>query len=278
MMELKFQIVIEAYRNLELLIMSIAVDRMIDRTYDRQISSRIYVKINQCVLSLLTAVRSFHDQRSQDLTPVSTDENKYIARAKAIFSNIFDNNFDYRVMEAMRNYAQHNQIPIDTFSMRLATVETKAILSSQRETIDPKINLKDLVKNPSVRKKTRDEIIRKDIDWIDMKFSCRKYISCIVKGHNKIRNMISDDLSKSISLIKKADKKYRDSVQVASDAPVVHAYPEDRSDRENIFLGLDVIENLEKMIQLQPSGTQWSSKFVSSEVTSQHPKHPSLTS
>lgn len=238
--------------------------------------TEIYIKLNHQVLSLLTAARSYHDQRPQDLRTISTAENLLIENSDAIFESIFDTSFDYRIMEALRNHAQHHRLPISSYGLRRANVETEAGLSTIRCTIDPKFQLEELSENKKIRKKTRDEIRERNIEWVDSKYTIREYVAGIVNGHNAIRLMLKPLLEQAYSIIRSARESYRGSHEDARDARFVYAYSGSREKIcEEIYLGNEVLENLVRLTKLQPALASFSGLFISTEALNQHPNHPS---
>lgn len=79
--------------------------------------------------------------------------------AEGFFSRIFDTVFEYRVMEAVRNHAQHHRLPITKFYMGQSRVKTENGFSVLRFTLDPEIDLNEIARNEKLNKKIREEII-----------------------------------------------------------------------------------------------------------------------
>lgn len=279
MLELKFHIVIQAYRSFESDLFSLGLDRFLGRKFDRSLVAEIYIRTNQQVLALLTAARAYHDQRPQDLARISAQGKPYREWADREFRRVFDASLDYRVMEALRNYAQHHQLPIDAFSFAGQRVETDVGISALRYTVDPKFNLKSLIENRKTRKKTSAEIEELGLDWIDAKHAVRGYIEGLVEGHNGVRRIVRDEFFRSRVCIEQAVQDFIESSGGKEDGRLVHAYAFDgNSILQEQYLGLDVINNVEEMQALLSGSKSFSSSFISTEVARQHESHPAVAS
>ena len=156
-------------------------------------------------------------------------------------------------------------------------MDTEVGISSKKYTADPKFNLDKLASNPKTRSLTRGEIQRREITWLDAKSAVRDYISGIIEGHNEIRGMIDVELKAAIVRVCESINRYRESDPIASDATHVHAYAEDQTRVDEVYLGEDIIEDLKRLMNLQRSAAGFSSKFVSTEIIRQHPNYPSST-
>ena len=64
-LELKFLVVINSYEDFERRLFEIILAATLHRGLSRSKASDIYIKVNQPVMALLTATRTYHDTRSQ---------------------------------------------------------------------------------------------------------------------------------------------------------------------------------------------------------------------
>ena len=215
-LELKFLVVIILYEDFERRLFEIILAATLHRGLSRSKASDIYIKVNQPVMALLTATRTYHDtQIPKDLGKISTLTDPYTENANAIFNRIFDASFDYRLMEGIRNYAQHHQLPISRFTLGSSRTEGGAGLSASKDTIDPVFDCKRILESDKVRRKTRDEISSLKIDWVDVKFAVRAYVEGIVAGHNAVRSMLMGDVEKASETYEKFQSRYREEVGAA---------------------------------------------------------------
>lgn len=273
--ELKFNILFECYRRLEIEMFEMAFDLTIKDDFSRQISSEIVINLNQNLLSFLTAVRAYHDQRPQDLAAFSTPESPWAEKANGVFHSIFNLIFEYRVMEAVRNHAQHHRLPIERFYTGASRDKTEKSISELRYTIDPEINLIELAKNNKLNKRTREEISELGVEWMDIKLALRRYVSGLAQGHNEVRSMIFDMFEDAKAVYAEFADRYKSRHASDNGAIFVMAYSEPEI-CEPIYLGLDVIAEVDRMYKLHLSAKNLEKRYVSTEIVRYHPKHPSI--
>lgn len=272
--ELKFNILFECYRRLEIEMFEMAFDLSIKNDFNREISSGIVIKLNQNLLSFLTAVRAYHDQRPQDLAAFSTSESPWADKANSVFHEIFKLIFEYRVMEAVRNHAQHHRLPIERFYTGASRSATEKNISELRYSLDPEINLIELAQNMKLNKRTREEISKLGVEWMDLKFAVRRYVSGLAQGHDEVRRMLFDIFEDAKEVYAEFADRYKSRYTLDDGAIFVMAYSEPEIFKP-IYLGADVIAEVDRIYKLHLSTKNLEKRYVSSEVVRCHPKHPS---
>lgn len=274
LLEIKFHIIIEAYRVFESDLFNFVLDDSLSASFERSTETRFLVKTNHLVLSLLTAVRAYHDQRPQDLKAISDDKKRYVEQSNAVFSRIYDDCIDYKIMEGLRNYAQHKQLPIQRFSIGSERTDTRVGISMNCRTVDPKFDLQDVMKD---KKPLREALTAHKLDWVDVKHSVRSYVGCIVRGHNEVRQMLAQEVNRACALIKDAREAYRKTAGDQKGSEIVHAYKmQDAQISSKIYLGEDIICDLKQLMLIQTNGNGFTSRYISTEINSQNPNHPLL--
>lgn len=275
--ELKFNIIFECYRRLEIEMFEMAFDFSIKNDFSRKSNSELVIKLNQNLLSFLTAVRAYHDQRPQDLAVFSTAESPWADQANNVFHRIFNLIFEYRVMEALRNHAQHNRLPIEKFYTGANRNTTKKTVSEICYTLDPEINLIELSENNKLNKNTRDEITELGVEWMDLKLALRRYVSGLAQGHDEVRKMLFDIFEDAKAVYTEYANRYKSRHASDDGAIFVMAYSEPEICK-SIYLGADVIAEVDRMYKLHPSARNLERRYVSTEVVRVHSKHPSTSS
>lgn len=141
--EEKFDLLLGNYLDLELALLEAAAKYMVRpfRDYKTKAAAK-NVNINRRLFNLLASCRAYIDHVPQHLgriVPMSISEN---SSYKDIFVELTKNEYDhalgYRVMEALRNYMQHNDFPIGvTQRMRPMNRGAEAsIMYTHRITLD----------------------------------------------------------------------------------------------------------------------------------------------
>lgn len=271
--EVKFLIIMECYQAIEMNLFRMCFERSIIYSFDRESNTDVTIRVNQDLLSLLTSVRAYHDQRTQDLSVFSGSRDSWPDEVKRVYSKIFDKNFEYRVMEALRNFAQHHQIPVQKFYFGGRRNVSEVGISNVLYTIDPEINLLKIAQNTDMNAKIRREIIDIGIEWIDLKLAVRRYVSGILEGHNEVRSMTLSDLESAKAIYKKFAERYKSSSPFAKDAQIILAYCEPDIGME-VYLGSDLLSEIERVSLLYARPIDLSQQYISTEVVRLHPKHP----
>lgn len=115
--ELLFSAVARTAFEFERFLLTSALEKVFEReSFDTLSGAKFHFNeltsaANIHLLTFLSAVRAYHDQRSSILSS-SCFPREVVVEISKVFSAAFDESFDYRLMEALRNYAQHNRLPI----------------------------------------------------------------------------------------------------------------------------------------------------------------------
>ena len=165
----------------------------------RDISDNLNLKI----LTLLNAVQAYQDQLPQRLKSIQGKLPEIKAKAKLSFNEAYDSSFEYRLMETLRNFSQHNRLPLGGTTISTANLSREAKLSSDtpsrlRVTLNPYFSAKKLLEDGRINKKIRMEILKRDVDKIDAKLFIRLYISKIYECHKLIKDCTEDLLDECI--------------------------------------------------------------------------------
>jgi hypothetical protein len=145
---------------------------------------------NLKIINLLNAAKAFEDQskrRCKDLIPFNPDIESVVSKS---FSSAFDQSLSYRVMYAMRNAAQHHQLPLDGFSIGTKPTPHTIngdVLSMHRQTIDPYFLTDSLVNNREIRASTRTELSDLNQKNLDAKSLVRGYCTQLFLILKKMR-------------------------------------------------------------------------------------------
>lgn len=102
-LEENYDLLLSNYRELELEAISAAFNDMTVKQHAYEDFFEVRTVINRRVVNLLSATRMYLDQYLGNLKKIGIDSNI----AKTLSSEQYDNFFEYRFMEALRNHTQH---------------------------------------------------------------------------------------------------------------------------------------------------------------------------
>ena len=180
-MENRYRIFTDSLREFELEFIKICLDHLFGDLRDESAMRSLFPKANQQCLNVLTSARMYIDQMKRSLKAMEGNIPDLYSDVKAEFSRHYDQEFYFRFMENLRNIIQHSELPISNIKLGLRRVENDTE-SKARYTFDPKINIQKL-NMKKMQAKVRDDIIKNDIKFIDIKRSIRIYASCFHDSH-----------------------------------------------------------------------------------------------
>ncbi|MFW6030221.1 MAG: hypothetical protein ACOCRO_08205, partial [Halanaerobiales bacterium] len=103
-------IVVEAYKNIELAKHEAEIDHILYSHHDYKNFVDARVVLSSPIISYLSSSRFFIDSSRKILKNILSDE-KYNSFGSYV-NEIYDTSEEYRFIEAVRNYVQHNDLPI----------------------------------------------------------------------------------------------------------------------------------------------------------------------
>lgn len=198
-----YEIVISNYIELERQIVSITTTSMIQQSFDYSDFFEVRLGLNIRLINLLTAVRLYVDQLNHKVRECVPDEINAKERVKKFLSNEYDNNLEYRFMEALRNYVQHRGIPVHLIRGKgtWIALDGAGLLEYNFELYSQRSHLED---DGEFKK-----IVLKELeDDIDLKAMTRGYIESISNIHDLIRDLISEPVRKAREIIEHAHTRY----------------------------------------------------------------------
>lgn len=166
--------------------------------------------INRRLGATLSAVRAYIDHTDRVLCKMFDPNGRIRQEFLKVKSTHYDEHFEYRAMETLRNYSQHCDILIHSLTHHLKWVgegENRVLEFSIEPKMVPKYFLDEKDK---IKKNVRDEVATKG-ESISIQAVIRRYISCLGDVHENLRVLLSDDLKTWEELIYEVFKTYENS-------------------------------------------------------------------
>lgn len=193
--------------------------------------------LNRRLMNLLTSVRLYSDRLTDHCCTCLPGETGITERVESLRSTEYETNFDYRFMEALRNYIQHYGTAVHhiTFGGRLihplvnGLVEISSSFSASK---------KMLASDPHFKKQILDEMP----DKVDLVSASRGYIEALSSIQSNVRQIVSKSVNEARSLIQAAMDDYR--AVYRKDLVVLSAYifhEKTKIDEMPLFLNWDDI-------------------------------------
>jgi hypothetical protein len=110
--EQKYEFVITNYLALEKEVLDTTVVTMVREPLDYPDVFEVQQRLNICLANLLTAARLYVDSLNHNVRECVPNVPDAEGTVRKFFSKEYDENKEYRFMEALRNYVQHRGLPI----------------------------------------------------------------------------------------------------------------------------------------------------------------------
>ena len=203
--EEEYEMMISNYIDLEKESLNISISYMVRNCLGYVDSFDARLALNRRLMNLLTSVRLYIDRLAAHCCACLPEERGIKERVELLRSTEYDKNFDYRFMEALRNYIQHYGAPVHQvmFGGRWTTLDN--INSLLEFSLSFSANRKIIASDRNFKKQVLDEMP----DKVNLISALRGYIEALSSIHSNVRQMISKSVDEARSLIQTAINDYR---------------------------------------------------------------------
>lgn len=201
--EEKYELLLSNYIDLEKECVGASTDYMVRNVTDYGGFFDIRLTLNRRIVNLLTSTKLYIDQIQQHVKACMCNDPDIEKKVKLFFSTEYDDNFEYRFMEALRNYVQHRGLAVHSTFMG-----GKLMPHKERDglefTTSPFTHKSEVESDKAFKKQVSNEMP----DKVNLMYAARVYVGAISKAHCDIRNLLTKESEKSRSLISKTIKEY----------------------------------------------------------------------
>jgi hypothetical protein len=202
--EEKYEIVLSNLLDLEKELLSLAAAEILRRPWDYSGFYAVRAVLNVRMVNLLTATKLYLDQLPQHVSkclPTCADANEKI---RSYCSEEYDSRFEYRFMEALRNYVQHRGVPVHSTSHGASWTSHEAD-GSLEYCVDIAAQRIYLEEDGKFKRSVLSEI---SDDVVDLKASARAYIESISTINDRARELIEDTAKQARTTIERSHERY----------------------------------------------------------------------
>lgn len=198
--EQKFEIFLSNYLEMEKEILRLSAEQMVrgEVSYERMFESQM--AMNRMLINLLTTSRLYVDQVLHLTKQICGHEGK--AEVKKMMSAEYDGNFEYRFMEALRNYVQHSGFPVHAISF---PSDLKKGMRNDFVSSFEFSALKEILGEDGTFKAT---VLAECPAKIDLKSTTRSYLESFGRVHDLVRTLIKPFIEVARPKIENAIQKY----------------------------------------------------------------------
>lgn len=197
-----YEILLSSFADLEKEMLNATLSHMMSFSPDYDDFFQLQLSLNIRLVNVLTAARLYLDQLPQYICNCLPLDSTVKDSIKKLRSDEYDAWFEYRFMEALRNYVQHKGIPVHWTS-----------LPSKWTSEDENREMEFSVHMGSAQSVLQDSDFKKSVlaempEKVDLKAATRSYIECLSRIHCAARKMIADCSNTARALMEKAHKQY----------------------------------------------------------------------
>lgn len=184
--EEKYELLLSNYLDLEKECLNVTSDCMVRSSTDYAGFFDIRLAFNRRVVNLLTSTKLYIDQIQQHVKSCIPDSSDIGCDVKKLFSAEYDEFFEYRFMEALRNYVQHRGLAVHSTSLggkwtshkEDGELEFKTRLFTHKTEVDG---------DNAFKRQVLTEMTEK----VDLIHAVRVYVGSISKIHCEIRGLVA---------------------------------------------------------------------------------------
>lgn len=203
--EEKFDILKENYFELESTILTEALREMVTRTFDSiefQILRRLLARR---IANFLSSTRLYLDSLPYHSRVVLKHHEAALSEIIGMPSSEYDRSENYRIAEALRNYAQHRSLPLHGLSVRMKKDMDKNP-SELAYSLSPSLAYVNLHADGKFKAAVLDELRGKDP--IPLKPILRSYTESIGAIHERFRKLASPISESCVAQLTTATKEF----------------------------------------------------------------------
>ena len=158
---------------------------------------------NTRMINLLSACKLYADHLPHHIKQI-VDESS-CEDVKSLFSAQYDFVFEYRFMEALRNYAQHRGFPVHKTSHRTFLTQPVSDESNHVHVLDI-FSQKERLEDDGCFKAG---VLEEMDEEVNLKHVVRRYVECMSAIHEDVRKIIGERISAARELIDSYIERYQ---------------------------------------------------------------------
>ncbi len=194
--EEKYELLLSNYLDLEKECLNITSDYMVRRLKGYEDFFDIRLLFNRKIVNLLTSTKLYIDQIQQHVKACIPFDTEIGDKVKSLFSTEYDNFFEYRFMEALRNYVQHKGLAVHSTTLGGKKIDHEEDWEQEYKTSVFTHKL-EVESDKAFKKQVTNEMPEK----VELIYASRAYIESISKVHCEIRNIIANSVEESRDII-----------------------------------------------------------------------------
>lgn len=260
--EEKINLVIENYSEFEKQLIEDTLEEAIFFNIKwTSIVDRIHT-INRRLVNFLSSCRLYLDQISHNISSLYDSDKIDLVNDKK--SEEYDSNLSYRVMESLRNYVQHRNLPVHNLSLNRKQVE-EIDERMVKHIITPKMDISRLKEDKKFKRSVLKELDEYG-ELVDIKPFVRKYMRSLGSIHKFVRKLFYEDYEIWKNTFNEVIRKYNNESKSKEKSVTVIEIDDSGNVNQEVRLFVDVIKRLEQLMNKNQFLEHYDSYLITSET------------
>jgi hypothetical protein len=260
-LEEKFALLLDNFYEFEIELLKLAEASLIWPVSDHGSSMNDRLKLDRRLVNLLTSCRLYLDQTDHGISTLFGNNSAELTSIKAFKSQLYDNHWGYRFLEALRNHVQHSGLPVHIINYNSARVSEGE--DYFKITVIPQSLVSELAENSSFKSSVLTELRNQGEKKIDLRSPTREYVTCFGKVHDQIRKIIESRLSAGRAQFESALTEYSSIDGEKVMHPCVVKQNEDGTTAERVALFSDFLNHLDSLRKKNKTNRDFTRWFAS---------------
>lgn len=158
--------------------------------------------VNRRVINLLSSARMYIDQIKHSISQLCSPASG--SAPAALFKVQYDQYLEYRVAEALRNFSQHQALPVHIMSWPSAWEEMESESKRLRFGIVPSISIDELLAEGGFKASVLAELQSSGKKQFSLTLIVRQYVESLAVVHEQVRMSIAGQIEQDHEVVLKA--------------------------------------------------------------------------
>jgi hypothetical protein len=268
LIEESFNMLLGNYADFEKTMLEISLEHSIFSTSEYRVFTDHYYEVNRRVLNLLAAGRLYLDHVPHYLTDLLRPNKDVQKVFDAARKAQYDGCLGFRVMEALRNYAQHRELPAHRVSIE-GWNNKHSREHRIKHTVTPYLRVSRLKGDSKFKSQVAEELTQKNQDCIDLKPFIREYISGLGHVHAALRHALKSSQQQWVGIVDETCRRYSETGVESLGGLRAAEFGDDDYPVNSLDIVQDVSKRLQWLQERNGDPVHFQKRSVTSEVKSE---------
>lgn len=263
--EEKFDLVLENYAEYERSLLELTLHQMLYRDLDWSSFRTDIQLVNRRLANLLSAARLYLDQSGHDLVAMYGSDSEVANGVRVERNCQYDTKLGYRVMEAVRNCAQHRSLPVHRMSYPSRVEQPGVPQSKLRFGIIPSLDTARLDEDGEIKPRILDELKQRGT-YVPLTPLVREYVDGLGRVQETLRAKTTVDVARWEAVLTRVEERAKEALEGSLHALSVVAEDDEGIWREIDHIFTDLCERRRALSRKNGGLDRLSQRYVSGSV------------